>query len=244
MAAPEALDTFRDHVRQVLTCKLEHYYPDYVAEVRRRAQAGDPAAKDVELPTGAHQRLTSIRSVLTRTLEVELWIRQLRHTHRLLAAVPDNASLERLSLNQGDWHFLTLQNWVLTVDGLFDRSKKLISLAFRTIRKPYDPSGYVAEERRLIGSIKALQARINDPRNSIAHGGGQIFESLADNNAFEVQCVLNVLPDIENLMMPMLDNRVARTENLQRASVQTLAQLNAIFGDLDQSIDWSRFADM
>lgn len=233
------LGDFRVHLLDAASHRIQRLYPDFWAihqqaltppEIQQLVIAGPPA--------GSEAAFAEYRKLLTTTLDLDVSIRFVRASLRMLGSRPNSAFLVSFGMNEGEWSYYQFQMWVHALAGLFERAKKLIALAVRSLRRPYDPSEWKATEARLVSPVEKLRELTKPIRDPFAHGGA--LEPVAQTGLWEGMSAARIWPDLSRLLEPMALSREGRYEVAKKASQQALALIIRTVRRLDAAIDWTR----
>lgn len=238
---PESLlgSRFLPPLLEAASERIKYRYPDFWATHQKTLTSPEIAELVANgPPLGSEIFFADYRALLTAALDLDVGIRYLRAALRLYGAEPDPGSLAGLGMNEGEWAYYHYQLWMYALAGVFERAKRLIRGAVRSLRRPYDPAEWKATEAALIAPVEKLRELTKALRDPFAHGGA--LEPIAQAGVWEGMSAARTWPDLPLLLEPMALSRQAHHEAAKKASQQALALIIHALDKLDTELDWAR----
>lgn len=238
------LQSFRKALYAAVACSLRERHPAYVkafTETLNRSRDFKQALETAtSFPTDAG--FAKWRPLLTAEFDLGLAMDQLRMSLKLLGSIPprDSASEQGVLESDGAWIYYHYNVCVLCIDGLLERTKKLLKQTVRALVKPTKPN-WKAFEQGLLSTVVLLSDDIRKVRNPIAHGGG-VVQAPAKERIWEG---IVLLPDagdrgvpLEQIYEPFVQYRQRWHGLLESASATVLAEIDKVLEQLNSEIVW------
>jgi hypothetical protein len=236
-----AYKSFRSNLVAAAAFHIERIDPSYAANTRTALATvtdAQPLAALDALPAAAAERFSRFRRLLNAVYEVELYFRQV-NAGVILLAVPGAhqlpAEIADMQVPESEQFFHHLQAWSMSLGSLFDRMDNLVTLAARQLIRP--APGWDSVDQRLKQAVRVGQDKHRTLRNSFAHQGG-VFDQMASTGVWDQVAALGHWLSTSVACDAMYAEHVDYVNRTTLATATALQDIDAIFSDLDQSIDW------